>query len=47
MRTSQRADCRPAVGQYIFGYNSTLVKHLYDEREYYDGKEVAIDAYIN
>tara|TARA_B110000285_G_scaffold94420_1_gene107787 strand:+ start:97 stop:252 length:156 start_codon:yes stop_codon:yes gene_type:complete len=23
------------------------VKHLYDERSYYDGKEVAIDAFIN
>jgi len=35
------------VGDYIFGYNSPWVEHLYDEREYYDGKEVAIDSFIN
>lgn len=35
------------VNDYIFGYNSTRVQHLYDERAYYDGKEVAIDGFIN
>lgn len=35
------------VGHYIFGYNSKWVEHLYDERAYYDGKEVALDPFIN
>jgi len=35
------------VGEYIFGYNSTRVEHLYDERDFYDGKEVALDHFIN
>jgi len=35
------------VTNYLFGYNSTRVQHLYDERGYYDGKEVAIDGFIN
>jgi hypothetical protein len=35
------------VGHYIFGYNSKWVEHMYDERAFYDGKEVALDPFIN
>lgn len=41
------ADFTLPVGHYIFGYNSQWVEHLYDERAFYDGKEVALDPFIN
>ena len=30
----------------MFGYNSDRLAHIYDEREFYDGKEVALDSYV-
>lgn len=41
------ADFTLKVDDYIFGYNSTHVEHLYDERQFYDGKEVTLDPFIN
>jgi len=35
------------VGHYIYGYNSKWVEHMYDERDFFDGKEVALDPFIN
>ena len=35
------------INDYLFGYNFTKLTHMYDERDFYDGKEVALDPFIN
>ena len=31
---------------YYFGYNSSRIAHMYDEGDFYDGKEVALEPYV-
>jgi len=32
--------------EYYFGYNSSRIEHMYDDRDFYDGKEIALEKYV-